>query len=146
VAPPKRLVIPSIGVDANVEYVGLTPDGAMDVPKNPAQVAWYKNGPKPGDRGNALIAGHVDWGGKVQVFYPLKQLKQGDAVTVVADDGHKYDYVVQWSKWYDAQSSPAPEVFRSTDTPELTLITCGGEFDHVTKQYLSRLVVRAEIR
>src|ERR1035437_6022090 len=32
---PVRLKIPTINVDAIVEYVGVTPLGAMDVPKGP---------------------------------------------------------------------------------------------------------------
>src|ERR1035437_8837175 len=46
---PVRLKIPKIKADAIVEYVGLTPEGRMDVPKGPAEVAWYKLGPRPGE-------------------------------------------------------------------------------------------------
>ena len=55
---PVRLRIPSINVDAPVEYVGLTPDGAMDVPKERANVAWFNLGPRPGENNSAVIAGH----------------------------------------------------------------------------------------
>lgn len=146
VAEPKRLQIPSIGVDAAVEYVGLAEDGSMDVPKDPTEVAWYKLGPKPGENGNAVIAGHVDWGGKVMPFWGLKDLKAGDTVTVIATDGKKYDFAVESSKWYTAEGAPVEEVFKSSSTPEITLITCGGTFDRVHRQYLDRLVVRAKQR
>ena len=58
---PVRLRIPSINVDAPVEYVGLTPDGAMDVPKERANVAWFNLGPRPGENGSAVVAGHYGW-------------------------------------------------------------------------------------
>ena len=62
VEPPRRLTIPSIGVDAGSEYVGLTADGAMGVPKDPSKAAWYSLGPRPGEPGNAVVAGHVGTG------------------------------------------------------------------------------------
>src|SRR5690348_15382799 len=39
---PVRIKIPAIGVDAAIEYVGLTPDGLMDVPKKWENTAWYQ--------------------------------------------------------------------------------------------------------
>ncbi len=39
---PIRLKIPQISVDANIEYVGLTSLGAMDVPAGPVDVAWFE--------------------------------------------------------------------------------------------------------
>jgi hypothetical protein len=38
-----------------------------------------------------------------------------------------------------------PEVVGPTETPATTLITCGGEFDYVNGEYLSRMVVRATL-
>lgn len=146
VALPTRIQIPAIGVDTGFEYVGLTPDGAMDTPKNPTQVAWYKLGPKPGERGNAVIAGHVDWGGKLMPFWGLHELKPGDIVTVTDSDGRKYQFAVQWSKMYNADNAPVQVVFAQSNTPQITLITCGGTFDHATHAYLSRLVVRAALK
>lgn len=148
VGQPTRIQVPAARVDTGFEYAGLLPNGAMDVPKNPDEVAWYKLGPKPGEKGNAIVAGHVDWGGKVRVFYPLKDLKPGDSVTVTDENGRKYEFDVKWSKWYpwNAPDTDIQEVYQQSDRTELTLITCGGEFDHATRNYLNRLVVRAELR
>ena len=143
---PKRLRIPAISVDTGFEYVGLAADGAMDVPKDPSQVAWYRLGPRPGERGNAVVAGHVDWGGKLAVFWGLSRLKAGDVVEVTAADDRKYEFSVQWVRWYDAAQASVDEVFGQGENPELTLITCGGDFDRKTRQYLSRVVVRAVLR
>ena len=146
VEPPRRLTIPSIGVDAGFEYVGLTADGAMGVPKDPSKAAWYSLGPRPGEPGNAVVAGHVDWGGKTVVFWRLRDLRAGDEVSVTAVDGKKYSFVVTSHRWYDAAAPAVDEVFGQTTDPELTLITCVGDFDRKTRQYLSRLVVRAVLR
>lgn len=140
---PKRIAIPAIGVDAAFEYVALTAEGAMDVPKDPDKVAWYRLGPRPGEQGNAVVAGHVDWGGKTAVFWKLGDLKPGDVVELVAADERRYQFIVQWQRWYDADKAPIAQLFAQGNSAELTMITCGGVFDHKTRQYLSRLVVRA---
>lgn len=143
---PRRIRIPAIEVDAGFEYVGLAGDGAMDVPKDGTNVAWYRLGPRPGEPGNAVIAGHVDWGGKPAVFWRLSRLQAGDLVEITAADGRKYEYTVQWQRWYEAAQAPVEEVFGQSDASEITLITCGGTFDRQTRQYVSRLVVRATLR
>ncbi|MHB1159418.1 MAG: class F sortase [Chloroflexota bacterium] len=143
---PTQIRIPAIGVDAGFEYVGLAGDGAMDVPKDGTNVAWYRLGPRPGETGNAVIAGHVDWGGKTAVFWELSRLRAGDLVEITAADGRKYEYVVQWQRWYEATQAPVQDVFGQSDAAEVTLITCGGTFDRRARQYLSRLVVRATLR
>src|ERR1035437_3088718 len=55
---PIRLKIPKINADAPVEYVGLAPDGSMGVPAGPNNVGWFDLGPRPGNIGSAVIAGH----------------------------------------------------------------------------------------
>ena len=79
-----RLLIPTIGVDAPIEPVGVLSNGALNVPqKNPwTGVGWYKNGPVPGQSGSAIIDGHLDRPrGVPAVFWNLNQLHTGDIVT-----------------------------------------------------------------
>lgn len=141
---PERVEIPSVGVNARVGGLGLLPDGALDAPKNPDDLGWYQLGPKPGERGNALIDGHVDWAGKVRAFWYLKKLTPGDNIVVTDSTGNKHEFAVEWLKWYDA-GAPVQDLFAQSDRAELTLITCGGQFDQSTHQYLSRLAVRARL-
>ncbi len=131
-----------MGVNAPVAGLGLTPDGALDAPKNPDFLGWYQEGPIPGENGNALIDGHVDWAGKIRAFWYLNKLKPGDSIFVTDSNGSSHEFTVQWSKMYDANAS-VQDLFAQSDRPELTLITCGGQFDQATHQYLSRLAVRA---
>jgi len=58
---PVRLVIPRLGVDAAVERVATDVRGAMDVPRDYRDAAWYAPGVAPGDGGDAVIDGHLDW-------------------------------------------------------------------------------------
>lgn len=142
---PVRLKIPSIKVNAVIHPVGLMPDGSMGVPKSPRDTAWYMFGPKPGQKGSAVIAGHVNWlYGATGVFERLKNLKQGDTIIVQDDRGINTSFVVRESRAYE-KSQNAADVFRSYDgSSHLNLITCGGIWDKISKSYSKRLVVFAD--
>jgi len=101
---PTRLRLPAIGVDATIEYVGLTPEGNMDIPKHYDNTAWYEPGARPGDVSNAAIAGHVDSKTGPAVFWELPTLKPGDAIFVVGDDGVERRFVVTGRESYQRAS------------------------------------------
>lgn len=140
---PTSLHIPKININATIEYVGLTSDGAMDIPKNPDQVAWYELGPRPGDNGNAVIAGHHGhWkNGDGSVFDNLDSLESGDTLYIKDKKGTTITFVVQKSEILDPNSD-ASEVFVSNDgKSHLNLITCIGKWDEISQTYSKRLVV-----
>ncbi|MDO8408207.1 MAG: class F sortase [bacterium] len=139
---PVRLKIPSIHVDAPIEGAGLTSDGAMDVPKGPVKVAWFNLGPRPGETGSSVIAGHYGWKyRKGSAFDNLHKLRKGDKIYIEDDKGVTISFVVRESRRYDPKAD-ASDVFGSNDgKPHLNLITCEGVWDKVSKTYSKRLVV-----
>lgn len=139
---PVLLKIPKIKVNSQVEYVGITSDGAMDVPKNIKNVAWFKLGVAPGEIGTAIIAGHYGWkNGKSSAFDNLSKLKKGDKLFVEDGKGNKIYFVVRDIKKYDAKAD-SKDVFNSSDNKShLNLITCGGVWNKIEKSYASRLVI-----
>ena len=139
---PVRLKIPRINVDSAVEYVGLTSQGAMDIPKNPADVAWFNLGPRPGEKGSAAISGHYGWKNNIPaVFDNLYKLQKGDKLYVEDGKGVTTTFVVRESRRYDPNAD-ASDVFGSSDGKiHLNLITCEGVWDKVSKTYSKRLVV-----
>ncbi len=139
---PVRLTIPGINVDAAVEYVGLTADGAMDTPKKRSNVAWFEPGQIPGDIGTAVIAGHYGRQyGKGSAFDSLHKLRKGDRIYIEDDTGATIAFVVRESRRFDA-TADATDVFSSDDgKAHLNFITCEGLWDKSAKQYPSRLVV-----
>jgi LPXTG-site transpeptidase (sortase) family protein len=142
---PVELKIPSLAVDADIYPVGEDDDGAMTAPADPDTVAWWSLGPGTGEPGNMVLAGHVDWGGRLRVFGLLYRLEPGDRIVVIDEQLREYFYEVESSRRIPAEDAPVEEIFASSDRAELTLITCGGEFDHATRQYLDRLIVRAHL-
>jgi LPXTG-site transpeptidase (sortase) family protein len=144
-APPVRLLIPAIGVDAPVTVKGLRADAVMDVPDGPEDVAWYNFTARPGMGGNAVISGHLDYHNYgAAVFWRLKELREGDMVEVRLADGSVLRYRVSLKLSYDARTAPVPEIVGPTSKEVVTLITCGGTFDSGSRDYSNRLVVRAE--
>jgi LPXTG-site transpeptidase (sortase) family protein len=141
---PLRLVIPRIGVDAPVIAVGLTADGAMDVPERAEEVGWYQYSPRPGLKGNAVLAGHLNWRGVDGVFRHLASLAAGDTVIVRAANGQERPYTVSWRREWPVATAPIGTVFELLERPALTLITCGGSWNPVTQRYDTRVVVRAQ--
>lgn len=139
---PVRLKIPNINVDSSFEYVGVTPQGAMDVPKSPADVAWFELGPRPGDTGTAVIAGHYGWkNGISAVFDNLYKLKKGDKIYVENDKGSTTAFIVSGFRMYGDNENPS-NVFASTDgLAHLNLITCQGIWNKTKKSYSERLVI-----
>lgn len=141
--PPARLRIPSIGVDAVVEAVGVTADYAMAAPQNTSETGWYAQGTVPGQPGDAVIDGHLDTqAGAPAVFARLSQLKAGDSVIVVLADGRQASFNVSRLASVPYMSRP-PGLFEIQGSPRLTLITCAGAWDAQKGVYADRLVVEA---
>jgi LPXTG-site transpeptidase (sortase) family protein len=143
VAKPVSLVIPSIGVRTSLVHLGLTSEGALQVPPSTSVAGWYTGSPRPGSIGSAVIAGHIDSYTGPGVFYRLSDLKRGDRVYVRRADGTLAAFKVTEVQQYPKDAFPTAAVYGATPTPQLRLITCGGTFDYSTKSYLSNTVVYA---
>lgn len=143
---PIRLEIPSIKVNAGIEEVGRTPQGAMDVPSHPSTTAWYNLGPRPGEVGSAVIAGHYGWYNNIPaIFDNLHKIKIGDNLSVVDDAGQTLHFVVRELRSYTLSENPS-DVFNSDDgQTHLNLVTCQGAWNAAQKSYPKRLVVFTDL-
>ena len=143
--PPGRLIIRSIGVNAAVVPVGVDSTGAMAAPTQSADTAWYKFGPSPGDAGDAVIDGHLDWYDTPRaVFFSLKDLHNGDDIEVQRVDGVSHHFRVT-SVTSVAYNATVPGLFTKSGPPRLSLITCGGQWDMRLGMYLQRVVVDSSL-
>ncbi len=140
---PARLQIPAIGVDTDLVSLGLNPDGSMEVPAKWGEAGWYSRGPRPGEDGPAVIAGHVDSKLGPAVFFRLHDLHAGDEVRVTRSDGSVVRFVIDRLEQFPKVSFPTAEVFAPTPGPTLRLITCTGAFDETRHSYLDNLVAFA---
>lgn len=139
---PVRLMISRIGVDANIEARGLDASRNMLTPKDYHDVAWYNLGPRPGEPGNALLNGHVDWWTGSAVFTRLSELRAGDTLTVVREDGSRLSFRVTGRQVVRAGARIA-SLFAPSKVASLTLITCTGPWDPSILSATHRLLVSA---
>lgn len=143
---PQTVRIPTINVDADIESVGLDAKKRMDVPKKAENAGWYNLGAKPGDIGNAVLAGHLDKAdGTPAVFWEASKLKAGDEIVVVDDKGKEFTFSVVKVETYPYDNFPLDEVFGQSSKAMLNLISCKGEWDDVTKNYSHRTVVYSQL-
>lgn len=145
---PIAIVSDPLAIDSEV-YAADVIDSVMQDPTGPFVVAWYESLGKLGQNGNVVVAGHVDYYTVGEaVFWRIKEpgASVGDLVTLVGEDGSQHVYQVQRSRTYAIADLTGDVIQRqitgATRTPTLTLITCGGDFDAVSGEYLSRIAVR----
>jgi LPXTG-site transpeptidase (sortase) family protein len=141
---PVRLLIPAINLDARIEARGLDAKRSLDTPKDFHDVAWYRLGPKPGDPGNAVMNGHVNWWTGDAVFTHLSRLRAGDEVRVVRADGGVVVFKVTGKSTVAANARVA-SLFAPSAQATLTLITCTGIWNPLTQSDTQRLLVSAAL-
>lgn len=145
---PKKLIIPSLKISAHVQYVGRTASGAMGVPTNFTDVAWFREGTIPGDAGVALLDGHVDNGLALPgVFKHLSSIKSGADIYLTEENGKKLHFKVKSVDLYPYNDPQTASIITAPDGDKhlLRLITCEGSWVASDKTYNKRLVVTAEL-
>jgi hypothetical protein len=141
---PIHLTIPVIGLSERLSELGLNKNGTVQVPKSWTVPGWYKLGPSPGQRGSAVILGHVDSVSGPAAFYQLSKLRPGNRVSVKLADGKMVQFRVIGLRMYLKKNFPDRLVYGPRSYSALQLVTCGGVFDSGTHHYLSNLVVFTE--
>jgi sortase (surface protein transpeptidase) len=148
------MVVESVGLDAPIE-LGAIVDGAMQDPTGPWVVSWYEPLGKVGEGGNVVMSGHLDYWNTgpdgtagPAIFYEVPNMAPGEVIRLVGENGEDYEYAVEWTRQFDVATELTPEVIQTeivgdTGQESLTLITCGGDFDAATGEYLKRWVLRA---
>jgi LPXTG-site transpeptidase (sortase) family protein len=139
-----RLAIPSIKLDTPVQQGGIVPDAQGNPIWQTLPFVAVHYGDLTalvGAHGNAVIAGHVVTLSEGNVFRFLYQLDLDDQIQVWDDRQREHDFHV-----VDVKLVPPDDtsVMAATPDPTLTLITCGGTFDPVKREFSERLIVTAK--
>jgi hypothetical protein len=142
-APPRRIRIPAIGVSARVVSLERAPDRTMETPENFDNTGWYGPGTEPGERGPAVIAGHIDSTSGPAVFYRLRELKRGNLIRIARADGSVVRFRVEGLERWPKAAFPTRRVFGRTRLAALRLVTCSGNFDPSTGHYVDNTIVYA---
>ena len=124
---PVKLSIPSIEVESELMKTGLREDGSLEVPPGDegSPASWYTGSPTPGSAGPSVLLGHVnsltDASG---VFYRIRELDQGDRLSVTREDGTTAIFEVYNNETYVKNEFPTKTVYFPVPGAELRLITC----------------------
>jgi LPXTG-site transpeptidase (sortase) family protein len=143
-ADPIQLSIPTLAINAPIEWVGTQANADLATPThNPWEdVGWYDLGPHPGERGSAVIDGHLDRpGGFPAVFWRLSYVRVGDEVLVKNASGKTLHFRVTRIAFYSPQEAPIQDIFGNWGGFYLNLITCAGDWIPSQHQTNQRLVV-----
>jgi sortase A len=141
---PVQLVIEKLRVQAPIEVKGIDAHNVMEAPDQAMDAAWYRFTARPGSGGNAVFAGHLDFGklGNPAIFWHLDQLVAGDLIHVVSPVGTEIRYRVTLTWDYPVRTIPMASVLATDRVDEVTLITCAGTYASGLG-YDHRRVVRA---
>lgn len=145
-SPPVRVRVPSVRIDAPLARVGLDADGWIEAPppEERALAGWFTGAVTPGERGTAVVVGHVDTPEGRGVFYDLGALTKGRRVEIARTDGRTAVFSVYGIEVVPKDDFPADRVYASTGLPELRLITCGGPYAQ-DGGYAGNVVVSARL-
>ena len=139
------LRIPAIDVESALIPLGLAANGTLEVPPSGSPAGWFTGAPTPGERGPAIIVGHVDWKGRNGVFHDLYALKPGARVLVSRKDGAVAEFEVTAVRHFAKDRFPTRLVYGNIDRSGLRLVTCGGSFDQQKHSYEDNIVAFAEL-
>lgn len=147
---PVRIKVPAIDIDGEVMIDGLGVDssgGHAEPPLDrPELASWYNLGPRPGERGPAVILGHVNGRGQQGIFATLTRAQVGTRIFVVREDGSEIQFeVYRVEKERPKTEFPTSEIYGPTDGSEIRLITCGGDLDRAAHRYLDNVLVWARL-
>ncbi|MGA5067564.1 class F sortase [Streptomyces exfoliatus] len=143
---PIRVRVPAVRIDAPVTDVGLDADGWIEAPppEDDRLAGWFTGAVTPGERGTAVVVGHVDTPSGRAVFYDLGALGRGHRVEMTRRDGRTAVFAVYGVEVVPKEGFPAERVYGDAGVPELRLITCGGTFTE-ENGYAGNVVVSARL-
>lgn len=143
VAEPTAVRVPSLGITSALVDLGVAADGTVEVPSDYDVAGWFTEGPRPGERGPAVILGHVDSRSGPAVFAQVDRMQPGDVIEVDRADGSTVRFRVDRLEQVPKDEFPSAAVYGPVPEPALRLITCGGEFDAAVGHYRDNVVVYA---
>ncbi|HSL36189.1 MAG TPA: class F sortase [Arthrobacter sp.] len=141
---PRFLTVAGTTISMPIVEVGVSPDGAMEIPEPFNEAGWYRFGPAPGAAaGTAVVAAHVDTTSDTAPFSQLKSLEPGTLVTVQRDGAAPVTFRVTGVELMAKDAFDGASIFRRDGPPELKLVTCGGRWLDEQQDYGDNVIVTA---
>ncbi len=144
---PVSVQIPALDRQADLITTGMRADRTLEVPPDEegSPASWYDGSPTPGERGAAVLLGHVNsLSDESGVFYDLQSLEPGDEVRVTREDGSVAVFEVYRTESFAKDAFPTRAVYYPVSEPELRLITCDN-LDGTSDGFPNNFVVFARL-
>lgn len=145
---PKKISIPSVGIDGFIQKVGVDQNKQIAVPSNVHIAGWFIESVRPGEKGLSIIDAHLD--GRINaeaLFSNLPSVQKDAEVTIEFGDGSKKSFVV--TEMHEASVDEANSILFSqtpTATNQLNLITCVGTYNKEARTYDKRFIVYTQLK
>lgn len=141
---PRFLTVEGTTINMPIVEVGVSPDGAMEIPEPFNEAGWYRFGPAPGAAaGTAVIAAHVDTTSDSAPFSQLKSLAPDTLVTVQREGAPPLTFRVTGVELMAKDAFDGASIFRRDGPPDLKLVTCGGRWLDAQQDYGDNVIVTA---
>ena len=141
---PRFLTVAGTTINMPIVEVGVSPDGAMEIPEPFEEAGWYRFGPAPGAAaGTAVVAAHVDTTSDSAPFSQLKSLAPGTLVTVQREGAPPLTFRVTGVELMAKDAFDGTSIFRRDGPHQLKLVTCGGRWLDEQQDYGDNVIVTA---
>jgi hypothetical protein len=143
---PRFLTVEGTTISMEIVEVGVSPDGAMEIPEAFNLAGWYRYGPAPGaGSGAAVVAAHVDTASDRAPFSQLQGLAAGTRVTIERYGAPALNYRVRSVELMAKDKFDGGSLFRRDGPHQLRLVTCGGRWLDEKQDYSDNVIVTAEL-
>ena len=141
---PRFLTVEGTTINMPIVEVGVSPNGAMEIPEPFNEAGWYRFGRAPGAAaGTAVVAAHVDTTSDSAPFSQLTSLAPGTLVTVQREGAASVTFRVTGVELMAKDAFDGASIFRRDGPPELKLVTCGGRWLDEQQDYGDNVIVTA---
>lgn len=144
---PYSIEVPAIKAQAPILEIGTSANRELEPPQDPTEVGWWKYGAKPGAAtGTAIITGHINYAGVAGALGEIGRLNPGDKIIVNGMRNGKratLTFTVTGVQTYSKKKLPWAQIFDQQVRGRLALVTCGGQFDANTGNYLDNIIAYA---
>ena len=146
VADPVNIEIPALNVQAKIEARGTTAAGVMLPPTSAWSVAWHVHGTRPGERGSAVMYGHLNTHtSRTAIFTELHRLAPGNTIRVTDAKNVTRVFKVKKVGRYPRTALPVKEMTGRSSVVRLNVYTCDGVWIRRLGDYSHRFVVFSEL-
>jgi sortase (surface protein transpeptidase) len=132
--------IPALSVDAEIQGTYFDETETMEIVPSASIISWLKEGPIPGNDGNAILGGHNRWNGITGQLFYLDELEIGDEMEIGYADGSSLTFRLESVFVYPLATADADSIMDLEGDARVTVITCKDPFNTYTGTSDNRII------